>query len=54
MYSVVAGKADPTDPVDIMNISAGMRLIYGYVLNEDAKSGIWFLSISVLNISSAL
>lgn len=37
MYSVVAGKADPTDPVDIMNISAGMRLIYGYVLIEDGE-----------------
>lgn len=37
VYSVVAGKADPTDPVDIMNISAGMRLIYGYVLIEDGE-----------------
>lgn len=37
VYSVVAGKADPTDPVDIMNISAGMRLIYGYVLIKDGE-----------------
>ena len=37
VYSVVAGKADPTDSVDIMNISAGMRFIYGYVLIEDGE-----------------
>ena len=29
VYSVVAGKADPNEPFDIMNVSQGMRLIYG-------------------------
>lgn len=37
VYSVAAGKADPKDNDDIMNISAGMRLIYGYVLIEDGE-----------------
>ena len=37
VYSVVAGKADPNEPIDIMNVSAGMRLIYGYVLTEDGE-----------------
>ena len=37
VYSVAAGKAEPEDNVDIMNISAGMRLIYGYVLIKDGE-----------------
>ena len=37
VYSVVAGKVDPKDNVDVMNISAGMRFIYGYVLTEDGE-----------------
>lgn len=37
VYSVVAGKIDPSEPLDIMNVSAGMRLIYGYVLTEDGE-----------------
>lgn len=37
VYSVLAGKADPNEPIDIMNVSAGMRLIYGYVLTEDGE-----------------
>lgn len=37
VYSVAAGKAEPKDNVDIMNISAGMRLIYGYVLIKDGE-----------------
>lgn len=37
VYSVAAGEANPKDNVDIMNISAGTRLIYGYVLIEDGE-----------------
>lgn len=37
VYSVVAGKVDPNEPFDIMNVSQGMRLIYGYVLTEHGE-----------------
>lgn len=37
VYSVAAGEAEPKGDVDIMNTSAGMRFIYGYVLIEDGE-----------------